>query len=335
MRKMMWIVLTVLILIVIAAFVAVRCSGTDKTNIGERLAALAKNRELAAHGVQRKTARIELAGESHEVEFTFIHVPARAPSSSAPMVFVHGTPSTMFNWSSLLFAESTEAPLAGECDIYVLELLGHGGSNTESPPYNFQKCADWVRGFLVSLDLRDVTLIGQSYGGEFAWRAALDSSDRVAKLVLIGSSGYARPADGWLSEEVKLREWPGARLGYVFNSRERIRPALQLHFERDVSADQLEEMYWCCDNADNWRAMTELARDENGERERDIAQLRRPTLLLFGERDLAYPPERDGRRFERDIAGARLVIVPKAGHYAHEERVDVVRRELRAFHAGR
>lgn len=323
--------LLLLALLVALALVVAR-AGRDKQELGAALAALPKNRQLAAYGVRQQAARIELLGTTHDVEFTFVHLPARRAGSAPPLVFVHGTPSTLFNWSALLLEPGSEPALAGDCDVYLLDALGHGQTTTTAPRYTFQACADWVRGFLRTLDLRGVTLVGQSYGGEFAWRAALDERERIAKLVLIDSSGYARPDGAWLSEERKLREWPGARFGYLLNSRERIRPAAQLHFERELTADQLEEFYLCCDSAENWRAMTELARDENGTRQGEISKLALPTLLLFGERDLAYPPERVGRAFERDIAGARLVVVPGAGHYVHEERVDVVRRELRAFH---
>lgn len=313
----------------------VACAGLDKREVERRLLALQKNAALGALGLERKSARIEIEGEQRDVEFSWVHVPARPGVSAPPLVFVHGTPSTLFNWSGLVTHADATAALAGDCDVYLLEVAGHGQCRTELPRYTFQACADWVRGFLVALDLREVTLVGQSYGGEFAWRAALDAPERVAKLVLIDSSGWRRADDGWLSEEVALREWPGARWGYLFNSRERLGPALQLHFREPIGADQLEEMYTCCDNADNWRAMTELCRDENGVREQDIAKLRQPTLLVWGDRDLAYPAQTVGARFASAIAGSRLVVVPDAGHYPHEERADEVRRALREFHFAR
>ncbi|TAJ19073.1 MAG: alpha/beta hydrolase, partial [Planctomycetota bacterium] len=233
-----------------------------------------------------------------------------------------------------IYGVDGEPSPVGDGEIYLLEVAGHGVARADLRAASFQDCADHVRGFLAALDLTGVTLVGHSYGGEFAWRAALDAPDRVARLVLIDSSGYQRPADAWLPEEHKLREWPGAQYGYLLNSRERLRPALQLHFDAPISADQLEEMYLCCDNAANWRAMTALCRDENGTREHELAALAQPTLLVWGERDVAYPVERVARRFERDIPDARLVVIAGAGHYPHEEHSGAVRRALREFHLG-
>lgn len=304
------------------------CSTTSKAELERALPELAKNRALARHGIRR----VGVGDAAGPPAFAYLHVPRRDGASGAPLVFVHGTPSTLFNWSALLDSASPGAGIVGEADIYLLEVAGHGFADPAAPAASFQDCADHVRGFLVALDLRDVTLVGHSYGGEFAWRAALDAPERVARLVLIDSSGYAREEGAWLPEEHKLREWPGAQFGYLLNSRERLRPALQLHFGVPLDADQLEEMYLCCDNASNWRAMTALCRDENGTREREIAALPQPTLLVWGERDLAYPVESVARRFEREIAGARLAVIANAGHYPHEEQPGAVHAAIRAFH---
>ena len=84
--------------------------------------------------------------------------------------------------------------------------------------------------------------------------------------------------------------------------------------------------------------MIDLARDENGEREGELGQLTRPTLLLWGEEDIAYTLDHYGQRFEAAIPGAKLVALPETGHYPHEERPAEVVRVLDDFfaaHSGR
>jgi pimeloyl-ACP methyl ester carboxylesterase len=313
--------------VLVGAASCIGCAGLPKAELETRIAGLQKNAPLAALGVVRSSP-------TADVEYAYVRIPARAGASAPPLVFVHGTPSTLYNWSALLYESADEPSPVGDGEIYLLEVAGHGIARSDLRAETFQDCADHVRGFLDALDLRDVTLVGHSYGGEFAWRAALDAPERVARLVLMDSSGYRRADDAWLPEEHKLREWPGAGFGYLLNSRERLRPALQLHFGVPISDDQLEEMYLCCDNASNWRAMTELCRDENGTREAEIARLTQPTLLVWGEKDIAYPVETVARRFERDIRGARLAVIEGAGHYPHEERIGAVRRALREFLSG-
>ncbi len=320
----------------VALAAATSCAGMNKSEIQTRLVGLPKNAGMAALGLQRRTAKVQLEGRERDVEYVWTHAPAEAGKrrSEAPIVFVHGTPACLFNWSMLCFDGEQASELVGAVDLYAFDVVGHGVGTKSAPPYTFQACADSVRGFLELLDLRNVTLVGQSYGGEFAWRAALDAPERVSKLVLMDSSGYARADGEWLPEEEKLRNWPGAGFGYLLSSRDRIRPALQHHFAAPIRDDQLEEMFLMCENADNWKAMTQLCRDENGTREGEIKSIRQPTLLLWGERDVAYTVEKVAKRFQREIANSRLVLAP-AGHYPHEEAVDFVRRELLAFHLGR
>lgn len=321
----------------LAALAAVTsCTGMKKSEIETRLVGLPKNAGMAALGLQRRTVSVKLEGREREVEYVWTHAPA-APGrklSDAPIVFVHGTPACLFNWSLLCFDGAQPSELVGAVDLYAFDVVGHGVGTKSAPPYTFQACADSVRGFLELHDLRNVTLVGQSYGGEFAWRAALDAPERVSKLVLMDSSGYKRADGEWLPEEEKLRNWPGAGFGYLLSSRDRIRPALQLHFGSPIRDDQLEEMFLMCENADNWKAMTQLCRDENGTREGEIKAIRQPTLLLWGEKDIAYTVEKVAKRFQRDIPQSRLVLAP-AGHYPHEEAVPFVRRELLNFHLGR
>lgn len=290
----------------------VSCASLAKPQIEQRLLALPKNAAAAARGYAAKTASVSILGQTREVEYRWL----RAGRAGSPiLVLMHGTPGSALTWS-----EAIDAGLGEAFDIYALDMIGHGSARSSLPSYTFQACADYLRGFLSALDLRDVTLVGQSYGGEFAWRAALDERERIRRLVLVDSAGLARNDDEWLPEEVKLREWRVARLGYLLNSRSRIRGALQPHFRDPVSDERVEEMYLCCANADNWSAIVDLARDENGTRAHELSTLRIPTLLVFGERDIAYPPDRFGARFAELIPGSRLVRIADCGHYPQEER---------------
>jgi pimeloyl-ACP methyl ester carboxylesterase len=49
-----------------------------------------------------------------------------------------------------------------------------------------------------------------------------------------------------------------------------------------------------------------------------IAELKLPTLVMWGGRDRLIPPS-DAERFHRDIDGSRLAIFPDLGHVPQEE----------------
>lgn len=317
--------LPLLALLCLTALAAVGCRDMDKSEIEARLLALPKNAPIAELGLQRSSLTLELDGEARTLELV------RYGTGTPRIVLVHGTPGSLFTWSELVFGRDGAPGLAADFGVLAIDVVGHGIQPDALDPLTFQRCADFVGAALEALDLRDVCLVGHSYGGEFVWRAALDRPERVREVVLIDSAGYPRRDDEWLPEEVKLREWSVAGWGWLFNSRERVRAALQPHFTEPVSDERLEEMYLCCNHRGNWRAIVQLARDENGTRAGELTRLRPRTLLIWGERDLAYGVERFARQFERDVPDARLEVVADAGHYPHEERPAEVARLLREF----
>ena len=234
-------------------------------------------------------------------------------------------------WVDLLFGESGLAETEEIADIYAIEVIGHGMAGPGGQRHTFQYCADYVTKVLQALNLSGVTLVGNSYGGEFCWRTAVDHPELVGKLVLIDSSGLPRTEEQFLSEEVKMRDWSVARYGYLFNSESRVASALDPHFDGDANEERVREVYLGLENRGNWNAMIDLVRDEDGARADDLAKIEAPTLLLWGSADEAFEPEEFGREFERRIPDARLVVFDGVAHYPHEQVPGKVAKEIARF----
>ena len=318
------------VLVAIAALAFGSCRSLDKQELGEALLALPKNAPLADIGGFRTTPMaLELDGTRHELDLRYLLAEGPSENAATPVLLVHGTPSTAASWVEIMLGGDGFEGLSAKRDVYAIEIVGHGIAEGDIGEVTFQRCARFVAAAIDALGLDTVHLVGGSYGGEFAWRAALDASDSVAGLVLLDSSGYRREDEEFLPEEVDMREMSLAKIGWLLNSSERITTALAPHFE-EIPPDRVEEFRLVCDNAANWSAMIDLVRDENGGRADELKLLRVPTLLLWGERDIAYPPERFGERFAADLPDARLVVLP-SGHYPHEERPADVIREMERF----
>jgi pimeloyl-ACP methyl ester carboxylesterase len=63
------------------------------------------------------------------------------------------------------------------------------------------------------------------------------------------------------------------------------------------------------------RRFTVLLKEDNS---RHIAEIRQPTLILWGGRDRLIPPAQ-AERFHKDIAGSQLVVFDDLGHVGQEE----------------
>ncbi len=308
--------------------IATSCVSSSKASVESRLLALEDNVLLRGR-IQTIARAIEIDGQRVDAEFRYLAAGERGRGRPV-VVLVHGTPGSLVTWTPVVFGSDG---LEQDCEVYALEMVGHGTTRTELDGYSFERCAEWVGAFLEALDLADVTLVGNSYGGEFVWRAALNDPERIRRVVLMSSSGFPRRDDEWLPEEIQMREMSLAKIGWILNSRDRVRSALEPHFRAAVPDEHVEEVFLVCSNRDNWHAMIDLARDENGTRSAEIAGIRQDVLLLWGEDDVAYPPERFAALFADAIPRARLELVPGAGHYPQEEQPRAVARAIAAFAA--
>ncbi|MDG2144747.1 MAG: alpha/beta hydrolase [Planctomycetota bacterium] len=318
--------------------VVAACSSLPKSELELRLADLSKNAPIGS--LDRLFFNADLGQGDQAYELVYHRAPSTSKGSKrTPVVLVHGTPSTLYSWSELIYGVDASSARAGfeglnaDRDVYAIEIVGHGVAPEVSGEITFERCARFVSAAIRALDLEQVQLVGSSYGGEFAWRAALNEPDLIQSLVLIDSSGVARREADWLPEEVAMRDNPLAKIGWVLNSRDRIDVALAPHFD-GVPPDRTEEFFLVCDNSSNWKGMVDLARDENGDREGELAELSMPTLLLWGAEDLAYSPGYYAQRFDELIEDSQLTLMPGIGHYPHEQAPSEVVGILEQFFQG-
>lgn len=61
-----------------------------------------------------------------------------------------------------------------------------------------------------------------------------------------------------------------------------------------------------------------------------IAQLRLPTLIMWGSEDRLIPPDH-GQRFQKDISGSELQVFEGLGHVPHEEDPEATVQAVKRF----
>ncbi|MGA8540645.1 MAG: alpha/beta fold hydrolase, partial [Terriglobales bacterium] len=62
----------------------------------------------------------------------------------------------------------------------------------------------------------------------------------------------------------------------------------------------------------------------------DLKTIHVPTLIAIGEEDMLTPVA-DGELMRQHIAGSKLKVIPKAGHYSPWEQPEAVGNVLRQF----
>jgi pimeloyl-ACP methyl ester carboxylesterase len=108
-----------------------------------------------------------------------------------PLVLIHGglmTIGQMQGWVQ---------PLANTRRVIAVEMQGHGRTADTDRPMNYATMGDDIAALLDHLNIPKADVVGHSFGGSCAIRAAIQHPGKVRRLVVI-SAAYAR--SGWYAE---------------------------------------------------------------------------------------------------------------------------------------
>ena len=213
-------------------------------------------------------------------------------------------------------------PSLGRLPVIALDLPGFGRSAPPDAPWGAAAYAEAVVPVLDAM-IRPVVVVGHSFGGRVGVTLAAERPDDVGALVLTG---------------VPLLHRAGRRAA----SPAPFRAARWLH-RRGLLSDARMEAMRQRHGSEDYRAATGVMRDVfvtlvNESYEEQLAAVRCPVHLLWGEEDDQVPPE-VASRAEALLADARLSIAGEVGHLLPLEAPatlqDAVRRSLDAVAAGR
>ena len=225
------------------------------------------------------------------------------------VVLLHGFPLNRSMWSG---------QLTGVGSIYRViapDLRGFG--ETPAPAdvstYTMEAMADDVVELLDELNLREpVVLGGLSMGGYVALAAVARHPSRFRALMLLDTRASADTPEAALNREATARsvEETGDVAAVVSGMMPRLFSPLTRERRPELVAPIVESM-----NQASPRAVAAALRGmaARPDRRAELPGLRLPTLVTVGADDLLTPPE-EARSMASAIPGARLEVIPDAGH---------------------
>jgi pimeloyl-ACP methyl ester carboxylesterase len=123
------------------------------------------------------------------------------------------------------------------------------------------------------------------------------------------------------------------KLTAVFLPRALIRASLRNVYgdPAKVSPELVDHYFDMAVRAGNRRALVQrFAQSDFGTNAAKIAEVKAPTLIIWGGRDRLTPPDY-AERFHRDIAGSKLLIFDDLGHVPQEEDPQRTVEAVKAF----
>lgn len=255
-----------------------------------------------------------------------------------PLVLIHGGGDEADSWRRVL------PPLSSRRRVVAPDLPGFGRSNPLEQ-YGLENIAAAVSGLAHALGLERFALVGSSLGAAVASLVAAERPERVSHLVMVGGPlpGLAGPPGPAALAMLEPGAGEAMYNGLRSAGQEAAYATLAPYYadlaalpepERAFLRERVWARVWSDTQRDAFLGVLR-ALYRPGPSPAEIAGRLRgvPTLLLWGERDAVVGLEASRATLEL-LPGARLEIIPGAGHLPHQERPGAFVEALERFLGG-
>lgn len=108
-----------------------------------------------------------------------IHYVDEGPSGAPPILMLHGEPSWSYLYRKMIpvFADAGYRAVAPD-----LPGFGKSDKPAERADYTYERHVSWMRSFIEALDLTEITLVCQDWGGLIGLRLAAENEARFARI---------------------------------------------------------------------------------------------------------------------------------------------------------
>jgi haloalkane dehalogenase len=272
--------------------------------------------------------------EPHYAEVDGLRLHHLDEGSGSTVLCFHGEPS----WS-YLYRHMLDRLVDGGHRVVAPDLVGFGRSDkpTDQGWYTYERHVETVTRHLDQLELQDVTVVVQDWGGPIGLRWAVEHADRVARLVILNTGLFTgRVSKGFMAWRDFAERTPDLPIGVI------IKGATTTDLPDDVVA-AYEAPFPTAESkagAQRFPLLVPLAPDDAGAAEmgavRDaLAGWQKPALVAFSDADPVFPFPKAGERFTELIPSAgEQVRIEGAAHFLQEDRgPEIVDAMLAAFGA--
>ena len=241
--------------------------------------------------------------------------------SGEPIIFLHGLGASLYTWRNM------KAPLEGDYKLFLIDLKGFGQSpKPRDNRYSVQDQADLVYELILEHDLKNLTVVGNSYGGAISLLLAIqlcaENPNRLAKLILVDSAGY----NELLPWFVKLLRTPVLGCLVVHLSPNRILASTVLkesYYNDKLITDAQVAAYAEPLGMKNGKYALLKAAEQAIPKDIDklIAKyptISVPTLIIWGDEDKVIPIK-IGQKLDAAIPCSKLTTIADTGHIPQEE----------------
>ncbi|MEO0533730.1 MAG: alpha/beta hydrolase [Cyanobacteria bacterium P01_A01_bin.123] len=265
---------------------------------------------------------------SQTYQSSFGTVKFDACGEGPPLVVVHGTPWSSYNWRNII------PVLAEHRTVYFYDLLGYGQSEkAEAVSLGIQN--PLLAELLDHWGLQTPDIVGHDFGGTTVLRTHLLSNRNFRKLAVIDPVAIAPWGSPFFrlvaANEAVFQKIPGNIHEAMVTAY--IRTAMYQQPDATVMANTVAPWLGEAGQQAFYRQIAQSHQHFTDEIEPCYGDIKPPVLILWGAEDTWIPIER-GQQLHAKIPHSEFHAIEKAGHLVLEEAPTTIAQKLVDFFIG-
>ncbi len=257
-----------------------------------------------------------------------IHYVDEGPKSSAPVVMLHGEPSWSFLYRKMI-------PIMVDNGLRAIapDLVGFGRSDKPWPreEYSYRRHVYWMKAWFEAMDLKDVTLVCQDWGGLIGLRLVAENPERFSRVVAANTflpTGDSSPSDAfmsWRKFSQEIAEFPVGRIvagGCLYKLPDEVIAAYDAPFPEERFKE----------GARQFPVLVPITPDDpesepNRRAWENLKRFERPFLTAFSDGDpITRGAEKVLQALIPGAASQRHTTIEGAGHFLQEDKGEELAR---------
>jgi pimeloyl-ACP methyl ester carboxylesterase len=250
------------------------------------------------------------------------HVIASGQKSAHPLVLLHpaGGGSTIWYRNVGSFSQHYRT--------YAVDVIGDLNKSVLTRLIRSRRdFADWITDLFNGLQIKSTYMIGNSYGGFLTLNTAYYLPERVKKVVLISPAATFVQIWGIYWHTII----PGYWIAPIIRSERLVHKASAWIWQDFPMDDCVAQLRFIAQVAGYPRYRPTHNPPPTVFSDEELHKIQTPVLLLIGDHEVLYKPERVIERATRLVPNLKAEIVPNANHVAEYTAPDAVNKKILEF----
>jgi len=270
----------------------------------------------------------------HYIEVNGLRIHYVDEGKGETILCLHGEPSWSFLYRKMITAMSKKHR------VIAMDFVGFGKSDkfTEREEYTFKMHLDTLMDFIKTMDLKQITIVVQDWGGLIGLAAVAHMPERFDRLVIMNTglpTGRGKPNEALLEWLSYVEAHPDLQVGQTMLDGMAHPEKITKEIVAAYEAPFPDVTYKA--GAAVWPLLIPLSPDDPASSEMRHARevlsgWDRPALVMFSDKD---PITRGGDKFFRSLIPTAKdqpeIVIKDAGHFLQEEKSKEISQHILDF----